>query len=65
MRTETTQPNKPTHIAYHVRDAGEQSYWDRIGVAWEHRDNRGFNIELASMPIDGKVTLRIPSDSQS
>lgn len=62
MTTQTPQQNRPTHIAYHVRDVGEQSYWDRVGVAWQHRDGKGFNVELSCMPIDGKLTLRVPSD---
>ena len=45
MTTQTNQSKAPTHIAYHVRQAGEQSYWDRIGVAWSHGDGKGFNIE--------------------
>ena len=63
MTTQTNPSKQPTHIAYHVRQAGEQSYWDRIGVAWAHGDGKGFNIELASMPVDGQVTLRIPQQS--
>ena len=53
-----TSSKAPTHIAYHVREAGEDSYWDRVGVAWMHADGEGFNIELASIPVDGRVTLR-------
>jgi len=62
MTTESNKTRKPTHIAYHVRQAGEQTYWDRIGVAWRHRDGKGFNIDLGCVPIDGKITLRVPNE---
>ncbi len=50
--------NKPTHIAYHVVDRGEKSFWTRCGGAWAHRDGKGFNIELEMMPLDGRISLR-------
>lgn len=63
--TAESQINKaPTHIAFHVREAGGKSFWDRIGVAWQHSDGKGFNIELNCVPIDGQVTLRVPSPPQ-
>lgn len=58
----TTQPagagKKPTLIAYKVREGNEESYWVRIGAAWSHKDGKGFNIQLDSVPLDGRVTLR-------
>lgn len=62
MTEQTTTSKTPTHIAYHVRETGEQSYWDRIGVAWAHNDGEGFNLELACTPVDGRVTLRVRKD---
>lgn len=53
----------PTHIAYHVRDGkGTESYWTRIGSAWQHADGNGFNIQIETVPLDGRITLRIPSE---
>jgi hypothetical protein len=53
----------PTHIAYHVRDVkGSESFWNRIGSAWQHADGNGFNVQIETMPIDGRITLRIPSE---
>lgn len=54
--------NKPTHIAYHVVDRGEKSYWTRVGVAWQHRDGNGFNVELQIMPLDGRISLRVATE---
>lgn len=55
----------PTHVAYHVRERdGKKSYWTRIGVAWAHSDNKGFNLQLEVAPLDGRVTLRDASESK-
>jgi hypothetical protein len=61
-----TQPttNKPTHIAWHVTERNGQSYWTRIGVAWQHKDGNGFNVEIALMPRDGKLALRVATDKR-
>jgi len=53
----------PSHIAYHVRNReGSEGFWTRIGSAWAHADAQGFNIQIETMPIDGRITLRIASD---
>jgi len=53
----------PSHTAYHVRDGGkDQSFWTRIGSAWAHADGQGFNIQVDTVPLDGRITLRHPSD---
>lgn len=64
--TTNAAPGKPpSHIAYQVRDReGQQSYWTRIGSAWAHRDGKGFNLQLEVVPLDGRITLRIPSEKQ-
>jgi hypothetical protein len=55
----------PTHIAYHVRDlAGKESYWTRIGSAWAHADGKGFNIQVETVPLDGRITLRVPTEAK-
>lgn len=53
----------PTHIAYQVREGDDnKSYFNRIGAVWTHKDGEGFNIQLDSMPVDGKVTVRSVQD---
>lgn len=53
----------PSHIAYHVRDhEGKESYWTRIGSAWAHADGKGFNIQVETIPLDGRITLRVPTE---
>lgn len=59
---ETKTSNSPSHIAYHVRNReGEQKFWPRIGTAWPHADGNGFNIQFETMPLDGRITLRVPN----
>lgn len=66
MTTTNTQPNAsaPTHNAYQVRDGSKQNYWTRIGVAWAHKDSKGFSIQLDCVPLDGRITLREASENQ-
>jgi len=54
---------KPTHIAYAVRnfekDSKADSSWSRIGVAFAHKDNKGFDVTLDAVPVSGRVVLRV------
>ena len=55
----------PAHVAYQVKNReGKKAIWTRIGSAWAHADGTGFNIQLEALPIDGKVTLRIPAEKE-
>ena len=69
MRTSTSNtagPKLPTHIAYHVEDReGQKSFWTRIGGAWAHSDGNGFTLQLASLPLTGRITLRVNQPKQS
>lgn len=64
---DTNKPSKPTHSAYVVKESskGGKSFWTRIGSAWQHNDQNGFNIQLEAIPLDGRVTLRVNDDKQS
>jgi hypothetical protein len=61
------QNKKPTHHAYIVKETGEQTkdIWTKIGVAFAHNDGKGFSLLLDALPVDGKITLRIPEQKQS
>lgn len=62
----TAESKKPTHFAYHIRDAGDgrKGFWTRIGSAWRHSDGRGFNIQTDVLPVDGTITLRLATEKQ-
>ena len=64
---ETAKPasKSPSHHAYQVRDReGGAAFWTRIGAVWPHQDGQGFNIQLDAFPLDGRITLRVVSDSK-
>ena len=53
-------------FAYTVRefdtpDGKKARAWTRIGVAFPHKDGTGFNIEVHSFPLDGRIVL-FPAD---
>ena len=53
----------PSHIAYHVRNKKDgDAFWTRIGSAWQHADGKGFNIQIETVPLGGRMSLRIPSE---
>jgi len=64
MSNETTTTSKsPSHYVYQVRDReGQKGIWTRIGAAWMHQDNKGLNVQLDAIPLDGRITLRVPSE---
>lgn len=63
--TNTSLSKSPTHIAYKVRDTkGGKSFWTRIGSAWGHSDDRGFNIQIECVPLDGRITLRVATEKK-
>jgi len=62
-KTDNNTPKKPSHIAYNVRDRGEgkDSKWTEIGVAFAHKDGKGFDILFDVVPLVGKITIRVPT----
>ena len=67
---QTTEQNAPQHLyAYSVRefdgaDGKKARSWTRIGVAFPHKDGTGFNVEVHSFPLDGRIVL-FPADSEA
>ena len=57
------QPKLPTHRAYSViRREGQDDFWLNVGLAFPHKDGKGFNIMLQAFPLDGKIVCREVSD---
>lgn len=63
--TTTNSRTAPAYVAYAVRGEGEQAYWHRIGSAWAHRDGNGLSINLAAMPVGGRIVLRAPRKAEN
>ena len=56
---ERQPPPAPTHRVYTVikRD-GQDDYWLNLGLAFPHKDGKGFNVVLQALPLDGKIVCR-------
>ena len=51
---------KPSHIAYSIRDReGKDSKWTEIGVAFPHKDGKGFDILFDVVPLNGRIAVRV------
>lgn len=61
-----TTSKKPPYIAYSVRDRGEgkKSKFTEIGVAFPHKDGKGFDILYDAVPLSGRITLRTNEDKK-
>ena len=56
---EKEQPKQPTHRVYSViRREGQDDFWLNVGLAFPHKDGKGFNIMLQAFPLDGKIVCR-------
>ena len=56
---------RPSHIAYSIREReGKDSKWTEIGVAFAHDDGKGFTILTEVAPLNGRITLRMPSEKK-
>ena len=50
---------KPDYIAYNVTGGKEgKGYFNKVGAAWQHKDGQGYDLQLESMPVNGRITLR-------
>jgi len=58
----THATNAPDYLAWHVIDKGEKSYWNKVGAAWKHKDDKGFTLQLEVVPINGRIVMRQPMD---
>jgi hypothetical protein len=58
-------PKKPSHTAYSIREReGKDSKWTEIGVAFPHKDGKGFDILCDVVPLSGRITIRVPSEKK-
>ena len=58
-RNQNRETQPPALIAYHVTERGDQSYWTRIGAAWDHEDAKGMTVQLDLIPANGgRIVLR-------
>ena len=54
--------NTPSHFVYTIQEGAQDKpdYWTKIGAAFAHQDGKGLQIMLDALPLDGRLTLRVP-----
>jgi hypothetical protein len=62
MSEKTKSSNKPAYYAYTAEDRGDKTYWNRVGVAFRTKSDKGINVVLTSLPVNGKLTLLPPEE---
>ena len=56
---------KPSHYAYSIREReGKDSRWTEIGVVFPHKDGKGFDILCDVVPLNGRISCRVPSEKK-
>ena len=51
MADNREQPKQPTHRVYSViRREGQDDFWLNLGLAFPHKDGKGFNLMLQALP---------------
>ena len=58
----TASSERPSHDAFVITGKGKAAFWTKIGAVWPHEDGKGFNVELAAFPVNGRVVLRTPKE---
>ena len=49
----------PAFNVYTVDDRDDDDpFWLKIGAAFPHKDNKGFNVVLSALPTDARLVLR-------
>jgi len=43
----------------YTKEGEEKANWIRVGVAFENKDAKGFNVQLSALPTTGKLVLRL------
>ena len=56
--------NTPSHGVFVVEGVGEKSFWTKIGCAWQHGDGQGFNVQVAAIPLAGRLVIRAHKEEQ-
>ena len=55
-----TTNRKPDLVAYTVTGDDDNAFWTRIGSVWAHRRGEGLTLDLAALPVNGRVVLMPP-----
>ena len=47
-----------------VPKENDKDYWLNIGVAFPHKDGKGWNLNIQALPLDGKLVIREVDEQQ-
>lgn len=63
QRSTAMSGEKPSHKVFVVEGEGDNAFWHRAGSAWQHKDQKGFNLQIPTgMALSGRVVLREAND---
>ncbi len=48
--------NAPDYLAWHVTQRGEKSFWNKVEAAWQHKEGRGYTLQLETCQINGRMS---------
>jgi len=48
----------------YTKGGAEKANWIRVGVAFENKDAKGFNLQLNAIPVTGKLVMRLHEPRQ-
>ena len=47
-------------VQEYERDGKTERSWNKVGVAFPHKEGEGFNLQLNALPLDGKLVVLPP-----
>ncbi len=57
--------NKPAYIAYAVpATQNKKPFWTPVGAVFAHADGKGYTVQAAAWPVDGRLVLRVPTEQK-
>ncbi len=65
MSDDQKKSSQPSFEAFHVQEGkDDKAYFHKIGSAFAHKDGKGHDIHLQSLPLDfkGRITIRRPKE---
>ena len=59
------ETSSPDFAVYTVKERqGQDPFWLRIGAAWINKDEKGYNLQLDALPLNGRLVLRVPKPKE-
>lgn len=58
MESRIVYENKPSMEVFVVHEQDGESFWRRIGAAFDHRDGKGKTIIVDAWPVGDRLMLR-------